>query len=286
MIISKIMNFLKSSICKSFLLSGCLLCSCTSILTSNVIDPAVANLQRQSDVELVCEGAASFLLMIDSLIESNPNSNGLLLTATKAYSGTIAALDSCGIEPKRAQTISDKAKYYGIRLLQEISAVDPIQKNLTEHHTSISSAGSLFWGAFGWLTWIQEQQGSPESMADLIVVEKIMARVLELDETIENGSVHIFFGALYGAKPAMFGGDFERSRSHFDRALEISNRSFLLVHTTFAETYCRMTFNRELHDKLLQEVIDFPIEQSPENTLSNQIAKRKAKKLLVDGFFD
>ena len=158
---------------------------------------------------------------------------------------------------------------------------DSIFKSVTS-----GDADKLFWGAFGWLTWIQQQQGSPEAMADLIIVEKIMARVLELDETTENGAAHVFFGALYGSKPAMIGGDFKRSRHHFERALEISNRSFLLVHTTFAETYCRMTFNKELHDALLQEVLDFPIEQAPENTLTNQIAKRKAKKLLGEGFFD
>ena len=251
--------------------------SCTSMLTSTVIDPAVSNMQRQQDVDLVCEGTPAYLLMIDSLVESNPANVKLLLTGTKAYSGAITALQSCGSPQHRIETISEKTKDYGKRLINEVQS---------GNHFSVSDAEYLFWGAFGWLTWIQQQQGSPESMADLIFVEKIMANILKFDETIENGSVHVFFGALYGSKPAMLGGDFERSRRHFERALEISNRAFLPVHTTFAETYCRMTFNKELHDALLQETLDFPIEQAPENTLVNQIAKRKAKKLLDEGFFD
>lgn len=264
-----------------------LLSSCTSMMTNAVIDPAVENLQRQHDVELVCEGAASYLLMIDSLIESDPANKDLLLIGTKAYSGSTAALISCGAPDNRIAAVSTKAKNYGKTLLSTFFHPD----QLTKSSSVITSANSgdkkfLFWGAFGWLTWIQQQHGSPESMADLIVIEKIMARVLELDETIENGAAHLFFGALYGSKPAMIGGDFERSRTHFERALEISSREFLLVHTTFAETYCRMTFNQELHDTLLQEVLDFPIERSPDNTLSNQIAKRKAEFLLAEGFFD
>ena len=84
----------------------------------------------------------------------------------------------------------------------------------------------------------------------------------------------------------LIGGDPKRSRIHFERALEISKRSYLIVQTTYAETYCRMTFNQELHDALLQEVIDFPLEKAPSQTLVNQIAKRKAKQLLEEKFFE
>ena len=261
--------------------------SCTAILTDTVIDPAVKNLQRQQDVELVCEGAASYLLMIDSLIESDPEARDLLLVGIKAYSGSASALVSCGAPAERRKAISSKARTYGKQLLSTLFQMDQLRKNdFVINSVEPTEALYMFWGAFGWLTWIQQQQGSPESMADLIMVEKIMKHVLDLDETVENGSTHIFFGALYGSKPAMIGGDFERSRTHFERALEISNRQFLVAHTTFAETYCRMTFNKELHDALLQEVLDFPLEKAKEHTLVNQIAKKKAKKMLEEGFFD
>lgn len=265
------------------------LSSCTAILTGTIINPAVGNLQKQSDINLVCEGAPSYLLMIDSLVESNPQNRDLLLNATQAYSGSTAALVSCGASPDRIIAISSKAQRYGKRLLSlylpvEAGAGDKLDEALTD--LSAKDGRYLFWGAFGWLSWVQQQQGSPASMADLVVIEKIMQRLLDLDETIENGSPHLFFGALYGAKPALIGGDPKRSRFHFERALELSGRSYLLVQTTFAETYCRMTFDQKMHDALLQEVIDFPLEEAPSQTLVNQIAKRKAKQLLDEKFFD
>ena len=263
--------------------------SCTALLNTTVINPAVGNLQKQSDIDLVCEGSSAYLLMIDSLIAGNPENKALLLNGTKAYSGATAAFVSCSVPPERINAISLKAKHYGKRLLQFYLPVDegtPEEVIQALNKLKPDDADTVFWGTFGWLTWIQQQQGSPKSMADLIIVEKLMQRLLLLDESVENGAPHLFFGALYGTKPAMAGGDTVKSRFHFERALVLSNRSNLLVQTTFAETYCRMTFNQELHDALLQEVLAFPVDHAPGATLINQIAKRKAQQLLDDNFFE
>lgn len=264
-----------------------LLNSCTSLLTSMAIEPAVTNLQKQTDIELVCEGAPSYLLMIDSMIESKPTDTDLLKIGTQSYSGSVAALESCGAPRERIKTISGKAGRYGKRLLSTVLPLDQGMENIdkTLSHLNVSDADALFWGSFGWLTWIDQQKGAPGAMADLVTVEKIMARLLELDESIENGGPHLFFGILYGAKPKMIGGDPDLSRFHFENALALSQRSFLMVQTLYAETYCRMTFNKDLHDRLLEEVLAFELDQAPDNALSNQIAKRRARELLDENFF-
>ncbi len=276
----------------SCLLIGCSLLGggCASILTDTVVKPAVGNLQRQQDVELVCEGAAAYLLMIDSLIESNQTNRDLLLLGVQSYGGSVAALESCGAPVERLQALADKAKAYGRRLLAEVLSPGSALTSASELDRALGglkpgAARDLFWGAYGWLAWIGQQQGSPAAMADLVVVEQLMRRVVELDETVENGGAHLFFGILYGAKPALAGGDPERSRTHFRRALELSGRSLLPVQTAYAQTYARMVFDRALHDDLLEEVLAFPLESAPENTLVNQIAKRKARRLLAEDYF-
>lgn len=277
------------TICPLTLFVSFTLLSCTTLLNNAIIEPTVGNLQRQSDVELVCDGASSYLLMIDSLIESNPDDNDLLLTGAKAYSGVISALASCGTDGPRLQTLSQKAHKYGIRLLQaelafslnDISSLESPLENSTPQ-----SAENLFWGSYGVLSWIQQQNGSPESLTALIIVEKIMGRLTIMSPSIENGGPHLFFGALLGSKPPMLGGNLAQSKEHFETALEIADRSFLLTQLTYAETYCRMAFDRELHDSLLNEIISYPLENAPQNVLVNQIAKRKAARLLADGYFD
>ena len=46
-----------------------------------------------------------------------------------------------------------------------------------------------------------------------------------------------------------------------------------------------MTFDKNLHDNLLTEVLDFDLDKAPESALVNQVAKVKAKKLLEENFF-
>ncbi|MEJ2057965.1 MAG: TRAP transporter TatT component family protein [Desulfofustis sp.] len=281
-------TLLKKGGAAALLTSFLLTTSCTALLTNLAIEPAVSNLQKQSDVELVCEGAAAYLLMVDSLIESDPADKKLLTIGAKSYSGTAAALESCGAPRERLLAISTKSRRYGKRLLATMLPIDDNNAELFDERlqkVTARNADSLFWGSFGWLSWIEQEQGSPAAMADLVTVEKIMNRLLELDDTIEQGGPHLFFGVLYGSKPAMIGGDPERSRYHFEKALAISGRSFLMAQTLYAATYGRMVFNRQLHDQLLDEVLAFDLDKAPDNRLSNQIAKRRAKALLEEHIF-
>jgi len=262
------------------------------MVVGSLMRPTVANLQRQTDIDLVCEGTPAFLLMIDSMVASAPNDKKLLLTATQAFAGYAAALDACG-KPERAATVSIKARLYGLSLLWNC---DDLHKVCTQPLTDLQQTltdldrgdvDRLFWAGNGWATWIRYQEGSPESLAQVVRVEQIMLRVLELDETYYYGGAHLFLGAYYGSKPPLLGGKLEESRRHFERALTLSNRQFLPALVLYAQTYARMAFDRELFVDLLQEVLDFPLESQPNIALANQVAKRNATRLLdqADQFF-
>ena len=87
------------------LLVSLCLSSCSSLITTTVIEPAVGNLQQQTNIDLVCEGAPAFLLMIDSMLVSSPKNQGLLLAGTQSYCGYAAALEECGeSDKKQAET--------------------------------------------------------------------------------------------------------------------------------------------------------------------------------------
>jgi hypothetical protein len=261
------------------------LTSCSRLITGTLVEPTVNNLQRQTDLDLVCEGAPAYLLMIDSMIASSPEDKTLLRIGAQSYSAYTSALAECGAERRRILAIADKAKLYGNLLIGKTLPTPPSVQLERLAQATKADVPSLFWGAMAWLTWIQQQQGTPQAMADLVIIEKIMARLLDLDETFQAGALHLFFGGLQATKPAMLGGNPESSRRHFERALEISHRQFLLIQTTYAETFARNTFNRNLHDRLLHEVIDFPLASAPAFALANQIAKKKAARLLADDYF-
>ncbi len=274
----------------SLLLLCCSLTSCAGLITRTVIKPAIGNLQQQQDIELVCEGAPAYLLMLDSMLVSSPENQDLLLTATQSYSAYATALAECGGNDQRIEAMAGKARFYGKQLLRSLLPIDSkgIDPNFDKNLAKLTAGDvpEVFWGTSGWLTWILKQKGSPEAIADLVLIEKIMARILVLDESFQGGSVHLFFGAYHAAKPEMFGGRPDLSAGHFDKALAISQRRFLLTQTTYAATLARTTMDRDLHDGLLQEVLAFPLESAPEFGLSNRIALNRAKRLLAENYFE
>lgn len=261
--------------------------SCSGLITSTIIEPTVGNLQKQTDIQLVCEGAPAYLLMIDSMIASNPKSKSMLQIGAQSYSGYLGALNECDPETDRLPAIAQKAHDYGLALIDQYIPLGAGSVEIDKKIASLtkSSVPPLFWGTLAWITWIQQQKGAPTAMADLVIVEKIMNRILELSPGFQGGGAHLFMGGYYASKPAMFGGKPEVAKQHFEEALAIAERKFLLTQVTYAEKYARMTMNKELHNSLLQEVIDFPIDSAPEFGLSNQIAKKKAIKLLDDDYF-
>jgi hypothetical protein len=265
------------------------LASCSSLVTM-AIKPAIGNLQYQTDIDLVCEGAPAYLLMIDSMLVSSPQSHDLLLAGAQSFSAYATALAECGgVDDLRISPVANKARVYGLRLLQRhlpsITGQDgeALERELSK--LGRSDVPDVFWGTFGWLTWVQSQHASPAAIADIVFIEKIMARLLQIDESYQGGSVHLFFGGYYAAKPTMFGGRPDLSEIHFEKALLLSERRFLLTQTTYAKTLARTTLNQELHDQLLREVIAFPLDSAPEFGLSNQIAVNRAKRMLQENYF-
>ncbi len=264
-----------------FFLSGC-----ASLVMTRMVGPTVENLQQQKDVDLVCEGAPSFLLMIDSMLASEPENRKLLITATQAYGAYTAALDVCGRQ-ERARVLSEKAREYGLSLLVQAELckgrkvpVDAMRQNLKKYGRA--DVPSLFWGAYGWAVWLQYQGGAPAALSDFLRVEQIMLRVIELDEGFYHGSAHLFLGMYYGSRSAMLGGKPELSQYHFRRALELSNRQLLATQVAYAQSYARTVFDLELYRSLLQEVLDFELENRPDLYLANQVAKRQAVQLLQE----
>ncbi|NOQ66751.1 MAG: hypothetical protein GQ556_06015 [Desulfobacterales bacterium] len=264
---------------------------CTSLIVNPLLDPLTLSLQKQTDLQLLQDGVPSLLLLLDGLIASDPDNERLLMTAAKAYGAYATVLYEEG-QVERAITVSSRAKEYGINLLKQLPGLQNINNNtLGEIDQSLGKispgrVGSLFWGTYGWAIWIQYQEGAPAAMADLPIVEQIMLRVVELDESYYYGGAHIFLGAYYGSRPQMFGGNPEASRQHFERALALNDRLFLLTHVAYAETYARTMFDRELYLELLTEVIEQPLVDS-DMASSNKVAKVKAEKLImqIDDFF-
>ncbi len=264
---------------------------CTSLVVQELMDPLSLSLEQQTDLQLINDGAPALLLLIDGLISTDPDNRDLLIAGARAYAAYCALLQEHGAGA-RVAIISQKARMYGRSILQLFPAIGKGDlPGLVDFSRALATLGkndvpALFWAGYGWSTWIMAQQGAPGAMIDLPYVEQIMRRVTALDETYYHGGAHIFLGVYYGSRPEMLGGRLEVSRRHFERALVVAKRRFLPAQVAYAETYARMSFDRQLFADLLNEVLAAP-DTSGDMAASNRLAKQRAEKLLaaMDDYF-
>ena len=108
----------------------------------------------------------------------------------------------------------------------------------------------------------------------------IMQRVLALDETYFHAAPHRYFGAFYAKAPAFAGGDMNKSKEHFDKALALDD-SYFGTKVLYAEYYGVKAEEQELFDKLLNEVINGDPNLLSGLNVEQALEQKKAKVLLA-----
>jgi len=242
-------------------------------------------IQNQDDVATVRDGAPAYLLMIDGLIEGDPQNEDLLLAGSRLYgSYTSAFVD----DEARAQRLASKSLDYARRALclelDSVCDASAQKLNLFEASLTTTSRGDIkvmFAYAVAWAGWIQINSSDWNAVADLVKVTALFERCLELDETYDRGAAHLYLGVIKSLLPAALGGKPELARAHFERARSLSEGENLMVNVLMAKHYARTVFDQQLHDQLLIEVQSARAEFSG-YTLINTLAKREADQLLAE----
>lgn len=273
------------------LLAG--LAGCTTVIKSATSGMA-ANLNsamlNQDDPELVRDGAPAYLLMLDSLVEGAPEDVAMLGAAAQLYAayGVVFVDDA-----ERARTLTRRARGYGERALcaQRASMCDAWEARFPEFEASLEAlesedAPALYAFAISWLAWIRSHSDDWSALADLPKVQASFKRVQALRLQYRRSSVEHMLAVLNTIRPPALGGDFDSGWAHYQRAIQLSGGRDLGVKVDLARYYARTLFDRELHDRVLREVL----EANPEAdglTLFNTIAQRQARDLLAtaDDYF-
>ena len=190
-------------------------------------------------------------------------------------------------EPQRSQWMTKKALDYATRSVCishkefcEIRNMPFDEFSELVSQTTEKEVSTLYDYASTWATYIQNHSQDWNAVAELPRVKSIMEQVVKLDEEYDFGNSHLYLGVLATLLPPSLGGKPEIGREHFERAIDISEGKNLIAKVTFAEQYARLVFDQELHDELLNDVINSDAEQEG-LTLSNTIAQQRAKDLLA-----
>jgi hypothetical protein len=267
------------------LLSGCLSSKKLTVAAAgNLMEEVAKASYKQSDLKMIREGMPAYLMLMDGMIEAWPDNERLLIAAAQGYS-SFASVFVDEQDKEYGKQLSRKAKQYALRALEIRGIKDPLQTPLDDFKEDLKNLGkrdvpSLFWAATCWANWIHLNLDSIEAVAELPRVEGMMQRVLELDEGFYYGGPHLFMGVLLASKPRIAGGNPEKARAHFLRAFDLGQEKFLMAYVYYADVYARKVLDKELFTSTLQFVLGAPIDRTPELTLLNTVAKKKAQELL------
>ncbi len=271
---------------------GVLLCALTGCAT--VVDNAVGGLTdglssavlNSDDPETVRAGVPTLLLILDGLIEQSPQNVDLLAAGAQlnsAYGGAFVS------DEARAIKFAVKAFDYSQRSIcahdQSACGIRTTKFQEFEAWLSQQSAEDLpYVYALGtsWAGLIQANSSDWNAIAELSRVRAIMDWAVALDPAYDLGGPHLYLGVLDTLVPPAMGGKPDEGRAHFEKAIELSGGRFLMTKVMFAQQYGRLVYDRDLHDRLLQEVVSAdPAE--PGQTLTNIIAQERARALLESG---
>ena len=252
--------------------------------TSNVATSLSHAMLNHDDLDTIEAAAPAYLLMADALLQAYPKDIALLTAAAQMYNAYANVFVS---EPERAKRLTQRALDYAQRAAcrQRSLACDWRKQRFTnfkDHLNELTIDDVPVFCAFGSALagWIQARSDDWNAIAELPRVTAIMQRVIELDETYQQGAAHLYLGVTNTLLPPALGGKPEVGREHFEQAIRLSNGQDLTVKVLYARHYARLVFNRELYERLLQEVISAdPI--VPDLTLGNMLAQQQAKELLV-----
>ena len=269
-------------------MAGC--ASLISTATSNFAEDLSSAVLNQDDPETARAAIPSYMILIDSLIEGNPDEPTLLSAAATLYAsyGAVFAGDDA-----RAMRLTRKARRYALHsmCLTYEDACAWREMNYDDFVASLDGvsekdADVLYTYGFATLAYLRAHSSDWNALAELPQIEALFDRYLTIAGDQVTAATHTYMGILLTLRPPALGGKPEQAREHFERAIELTEGRDLTAKVEFARGYAKLLYERELHDSLLLEVLAAD-PYADGLTLGNVLAKEDAAALLAqaDDYF-
>jgi len=264
-------------------LSGC--ASLVSSATSGFTDSLSASILDQDDPETAKAALPTFMVTIDSLIRNNPDDPDLLASGATLYAsyGAIFADDEV-----RASRLTSRARRYATTAMCETyrPSCEWPDHNYDEFVATLDGikpkhSEMLYTYGFASLAYLRTHSSDWNALAELPQIEALFNHYLDISGDEVNGSVYTYMGVLLTIMPPAMGGRPDEARVHFEKAIALTDGNDLGAKVEYARMYARLLYDRELHDRLLNEVM--AADHAHDGfTLSNVLAKEQAKVLLAE----
>ncbi|OGF45360.1 MAG: hypothetical protein A2231_05095 [Candidatus Firestonebacteria bacterium RIFOXYA2_FULL_40_8] len=256
-----------------------------------------------NDPDLVRDALPFSLKLYESVLDGAPEHKGLILSTAKAF--TMYAYAFLQME---ADTIDkqdyEKAKYLRARAFKlYLRGRDYALKGLELNHqgfnellkkdykaaialTNKEDVPLLYWAGSSWVAALTTDKGNMQMVQESTIGAALVGRVLELDETYDDGSAHDFFISWDGSRSESMGGSEKRAREHFKKAIEINKGKKVSTYLSLAAISQGKQDLKEFKE-LIDKALAIEVDKYPESRLSNIIFQRRAKFMMdnINDFF-
>ena len=290
---------LAAAVCLLLFSAGCSIKKIAVNKLGNMLASSGSTFESDEDPDLVAAAIPFGLKLYEGLLAESPKHTGLLLAAAsgfteysyafidlKAEEAKEESVDKANALQERARKMYLRAHGYAMRGLEvkypgfgaaldndAVTALKRVRK---------ADVPLLYWTAASLGLAISSSKGSPEMIGQLPLVEMIVNRIVELDETFDSGAVPEFLITLEAARSGVKLEDMEAAmRKHFDRALEISKGKRAGTYVSFAENADEPAQNAAEFKAMLEKALAIDVDADPTTRLANVVAQRRARWLLA-----
>jgi predicted anti-sigma-YlaC factor YlaD len=262
----------------------------------NALSGSGSTFSSDDDPEFVAAAIPFSLKMMEALLAESPKHEGLLLASTSyftqyGYAFILQEADeledkdlaAANAKRERASRMFRRAWNYGIRGLE---VKHPgFEKELHSHPSQAlkkltkSDVPLLYWTTVA--GGLRIRPDKPETVADQPMVEAMIDRALELDESYEKGAIHSFLIKYEMSRQGVKGDAAARSRKHFKRAVELSHGVDAGPYVSLAEAVSISKQDAKEFESLLNKALAIDVDAHPEIRLSNMVMQRRARWLLA-----
>ncbi len=276
--------------------AGCSLKRMAIGMVGNALAEGSSTYASDEDPELVGQALPFGLKLIESLLAQQPGHQGMLLAASSGFTQYAYAyvqseadelqdrdLARATFLRMRAQRLFLRARNYGLRGLEARHAGSEAALGRDPRAAAAVATADdvplLYWTAVSWGSAISVSK-SPDLVADQLIVEALLDRALELDETFDHGAIH---GALISYEFSRQGAEGEpaaRAYRRFARAVELTEGQAAGPFVALAENVAVRRQDRVEFERLLRQALAIDLDARPQSRLANLIMQRRARWLL------
>ncbi len=256
------------------------------------------------DPQLVKEALPFSLKLMESLLAEAPYHKGLLFAASSGftqYAYAFVQQDADETESRdltlatemraRAKRLYLRARNYGLRGLE--ASHRGFEQSLRSNPAMAAELARkadvplLYWTAAAWGSAISLSKDDPGMVAEQPLVEALIDRALQLDESYGEGAIHTFLITYEMSRQGAAGDPALRSRKHFERAMVLAGGFQAGPLVALAEAVSLARQDRREFQSLLERALAIDPNARLQYRLENLVMQRRARWLLsrVDELF-